>query len=264
MKIRIILVIGVVAVLIVILFSFSSKKTQAPASPTPMAEGQPPAGNPSQAPAGTAVAPNAQPKSAPATYGKNIITFSSPSANEQWIFGQNNKIAWNNPAGISGSLSLLDGQTKAVVGFINVTLGPNQTSYTWDTTSVALSRTNPAKKDIAPGTYIAKLAFDGPIASLQSAPFKVIYPAQAQTPTVSFQIANFTFIPKTLSAKKGTQVTFTNNDNVTLTIKLQSHSPYVVAPGGSFMIDTNTLTPGTYNFYSDSYPTLNANLTVTQ
>ncbi len=92
----------------------------------------------------------------------------------------------------------------------------------------------------------------------------MIYPAQAQTPTVSFQIANFTFIPKTLSAKKGTQVTFTNNDNVTLTIKLQSHSPYVVAPGGSFMIDTNTLTPGTYNFYSDSYPTLNANLTVTQ
>ena len=56
--------------------------------------------------------------------------------------------------GDAGSISLLDGTTKQFIGIINPQIGPAQTSYTWSTRSISLSRTNPSGKDVVAGNYV--------------------------------------------------------------------------------------------------------------
>ena len=77
------------------------------------------------------------------------------------MIGVKNPISWSKAGNFSGSLSLIDATTKQFVGTILPEVGPSQTSYTWNTLSVALSRTNPAGQDIVPGTYEIELAYGG-------------------------------------------------------------------------------------------------------
>ena len=116
-----------------------------PANPTPIT----PASHPIISPGPTA---------APAQITINLLT---PIANNTWIIGQPNPIAWSNQADITGEIDLLDAQTKKLIGVINSETGPHQTSYSWDARSIYASRYSPIKKDVLPGTYSIRIKFDG-------------------------------------------------------------------------------------------------------
>jgi hypothetical protein len=89
------------------------------------------------------------------------IIFVTPIPGETWTIGAPNSISWSREGGVSGQIELLDAVTKSLVGVILNQTGPHQTSYTWNTREVFLSRTNPLKTGVLPGRYLIKIAFDG-------------------------------------------------------------------------------------------------------
>lgn len=90
-----------------------------------------------------------------------VIRLLTPIAGQTWIFAQQNTVSWDRAANVPGQIELLDATTKALVGVILPQTGPNQTSYTWNTRDLLLSRTSPAKKTVTPGSYRVRVSFDG-------------------------------------------------------------------------------------------------------
>ncbi len=90
-----------------------------------------------------------------------IITFVTPIPGETWTINQQNTVQWSRAGGVSGEIALLDASTKALVGVILPATGPQQTSYAWNTRDLLLSRTNPLKKNVAPGRYLVRVSWDG-------------------------------------------------------------------------------------------------------
>lgn len=87
-------------------------------------------------------------------------------------------------------------------------------------------------------------------------------PALAGPPTAAINIDNFSFTPPTLTVKAGTQITWTNKDDI-------PHN--VVAEDNSFkskVLDTDeqfTMTaskPGTYAYYCSIHPKMTGKLVV--
>ncbi len=97
---------------------------------------------------------------APATTGF-VIRLVNPIPGEIWIIAQQNLISWDREAGVAGQIELLDAATYKLVGVILNQIGPSQTSYTWNTRDLLLSRNNPAKTTVVPGQYVVRIAFDG-------------------------------------------------------------------------------------------------------
>ena len=104
-----------------------------------------------------------------------VIHFITPVKDDIWNVGTQNIISWDKAGNISGSLSLIDAATGQFVGVILPQVGTGQTSYAWNTRDILLSRTNPLKKDVTPGTYKIKLSYDGNnIQPIVSPPFTII------------------------------------------------------------------------------------------
>jgi plastocyanin len=187
----------------------------------------------------------------------------APAQNAQWIFGQHNTIQWNEAANITGAIYLADAATGKTIGWILQETGPNQTSFSWNTRDLLLSRTSPSGITVSAGTYVVKVMFDSPQdPTLTSAPFSIIYPNQAQIPTHDANIANGVFSPTTLTVTRGDKIVLTNQDAQAYQILISSFSPFPVPAGGSYTLDTTPLSPGPYVFYSSSNPTLRMTATV--
>jgi hypothetical protein len=90
-----------------------------------------------------------------------VIAFVTPVKNDIWKIAAYDDISWTKPGKISGSLSLIDGDTGQFIGVILPQVGPNQTSYTWNTRDLLLDRTSPLGKTVVPGTYKIRLSYDG-------------------------------------------------------------------------------------------------------
>jgi hypothetical protein len=97
----------------------------------------------------------------PAAPAAPSIKMIAPGSGNSRTIGVQNLISWSKAGNFSGSISLLAAPSKQFAGVILPTTGPSQTSYTWNTRDVFLSRTNPSKKDVLPGNYIIEVAFDG-------------------------------------------------------------------------------------------------------
>ena len=124
-------------------------------SPTQTQPGQTTTPPPAQTSAPSQTTPTSKSPTPP------TITVVTPVAGDVWIIGQKNPISWSKAGNITGDIYLIDAATKKFVGTINPQIGPMQTSYTWNTLSYSLSRTDPSQVDIVPGTYIIQIAFDG-------------------------------------------------------------------------------------------------------
>ena len=69
----------------------------------------------------------------------------------------------------------MDAKTKEVVGWISSNTDVNQTSVSWDTRSVFLTRGSGYQKDIKPGSYFIKIVFDNKNwATIQGGTFQVV------------------------------------------------------------------------------------------
>jgi hypothetical protein len=89
------------------------------------------------------------------------IVFITPVPGETWTIGTQNPVQWSREGGVSGQIELLDATTLKLVGVILNQIAPHQTSYTWNTRDILLSRTNPLKTTVVPGRYVVKISFDG-------------------------------------------------------------------------------------------------------
>lgn len=98
--------------------------------------------------------PSAAPKA-------SLITLITPVPGETWTIATYNPISWTQEASVTGQIELLDATTMRLVGVILTEAGPHQTSYSWNTRDVSLSRTNPSKTTVTPGRYIIRISFDG-------------------------------------------------------------------------------------------------------
>ncbi len=84
----------------------------------------------------------------------------------------------------------------------------------------------------------------------------------ANTPTAEVQIDNFSFSPATITVKAGTQVTWTNKDDIPHTVVSEDKS------FKSKVLDTDekfTFTaskPGTYTYYCSIHPKMTGKLVV--
>lgn len=166
------LVIAVLAVAVIVLAAVLIAQNMggpAPAGNTQNAgapTGAPPsnngtASNPSATNTGTRTNPSIGTKTTPPLTGFTIKVL-TPTAGAAWTIGQQNTISWNPEAGTTGVIELLQaGATKNFVGIILPQTGPHQTSYTWSTRDLSLSRTNPAGITVAPGSYVIRILFDG-------------------------------------------------------------------------------------------------------
>jgi hypothetical protein len=100
--------------------------------------------------------------SIPALPGPSItIHLLTPISGNAWTIGGTNSIAWDNPAGITGEIDLVNANTKAFIGVILSETGPNQTSYSWDARSISLARYSADQENVVPGTYSIRIHFDG-------------------------------------------------------------------------------------------------------
>jgi len=80
------------------------------------------------------------------------------------------------------------------------------------------------------------------------------------TNVVPISIINFTFDPVTLSIKKGTTVTWTNNDLVSHQIKSDSFNSDVLTKGKTFSFTFNDI--GTYNYSCAIHPSMSGQIIV--
>jgi hypothetical protein len=119
--------------------------------------------------------PSSSTNSAPSLPGSAItIHLVTPIADNVWTEGQANPIAWDNAAGITGEIDLVDATTKQFIGIILAETGPKQTSYTWNAEQVYLGRYSADEKAVIPGTYSIRIHFDGNgLGDLVSGPFTI-------------------------------------------------------------------------------------------
>ncbi len=190
----------------------------------------------------------------------------SPTANEQWEFGKSHTIKWDNATGYTvgliGGVYLVNAQTKEIAGWITSGLNYNQTSHTWDTRSVSLSKDNPVRKDIQIGAYIIKVALDNKGTEGQSAPFQILYKEQIQVPIHNVTIKDFKFSPEKLTVRKGDKIIFVNADSVTHNISNLGQSIKLLNPGESYELSTNVFSLGQHNLYSEKYSSAKLTLIV--
>ena len=112
---------------------------------------------------------------------KSAITLVTPVPGDTWIATLQNPIQWSKAAGVSGQIDLLSATTSQLVGVILNEIGPAQTSYTWNTRDLLVSRTSPSKLTVVPGRYLIRISFDGNnLPSITSQPFTIV----ADTSTV--------------------------------------------------------------------------------
>ncbi|RJQ29767.1 hypothetical protein C4571_00635 [Candidatus Parcubacteria bacterium] len=253
----------IVVVVIALSFSLSRKSPGEPQTPSgeiPLSGA--PAGTPRPSggdspKSGTPGAPAPKPAASPSS-----PTVLSPASGEKWVSGENHDIRWSKAVGRTGAMYLVDAKSGSTVGWIHISLGINQTSFTWNTKDVALSRTNPLKKEIGAGEYVLRLTFDGPVPDIKSGQFSIIHAIQAEIPTGTITIKNFAFTPASLTVKKGDRVTIVNQDSVTRQVQVYNIFSYAIAPGASQTFDTAVLFPGPYPVYFSDYPEVRMTLTV--
>jgi hypothetical protein len=89
------------------------------------------------------------------------ILFVTPVPGDTWKIATTNPIQWSREAGVTGQIELLNASTKNLVGVILNEIGTHQTSYSWNTRDIYLSRTSPSKTTVTPGRYLIKISFDG-------------------------------------------------------------------------------------------------------
>lgn len=187
----------------------------------------------------------------------------SPLKGEKWALGVAHTIRWNTAAQSGGQIYLVSASTGGTVGWINPSMGSDQTYYEWNTRDVAVSRVGGARKDIGTGDYVIKIKFDNKtIPELTSAVFSIAYQSEIKSATYSVYIKNFTAAPASVSIRRGDQVSIMNSDNLPLVISVVGRSGMTIQPGQSEVFDTANLSIGPYYLYSEQYPSLKLTVNV--
>lgn len=244
--IAIILVVAAVAVFLTFFGGRNGVVTEQTPSPSPVAT--------TSAPSAGLTPPRPAPKtgvSQPAA--GDPVTVLLPQAGDAWMINTPHTIELNRSSGATGSILLLVAATKEVVGWVSPNWGDSQTSFIWDTQTVALTRSSSQRKPIQPGTYIIKAMFDTQVPDSMSGSFRVVDAGSPEIVTYSVRLKDFTVTPAVLTVRRGAKVIFINNDLKRQTISATGFGPFAIDAGRSFALDTATLGSGSYFYSSDLY-----------
>ncbi|MBI3589213.1 MAG: cupredoxin domain-containing protein [Candidatus Liptonbacteria bacterium] len=257
------LVLGVVVVLIILVIGRSPSPTPVTNVPTQSPTSTENPVSPTPTPGAKSTPSATTPVKKPPLQTQNVKIL-SPLEGAEWVIDANNVIEWSKAAGISGGIYLVDAATNSTFGWITSNLGGSQTSFTWDARDVFLTRGNPSKKNLPTGRYYLKIKFDSATKpELQSGVFSIIYASQAKPTIHETLIQNLSFNPSSLTVKQKDQIKIQNQDSVTYTLTPSSSGEVkTLPPGGSTLIDTAYLPLGSYDYYSESYPSLRLKITV--
>ncbi|MBI2007633.1 cupredoxin domain-containing protein [Candidatus Saccharibacteria bacterium] len=88
---------------------------------------------------------------------------------------------------------------------------------------------------------------------------------QAAATTDKVSISNFTFSPTDITVKKGTKVTWTNNDSVAHTVEFDTddiQKSETLGGGGTFNFTFND--EGAFNYICGIHPSMHGTVTVTE
>ncbi len=82
--------------------------------------------------------------------------------------------------------------------------------------------------------------------------------------TIRASIQGFAFTPATITAKKGDQIVFTNNDGVSHTVTADdgTFASGQLGQGQSFTLDTSTVASGSYAFHCSNHPSMTGTVVV--
>jgi hypothetical protein len=158
------------AFVVLLVFALRSENNPTPQAPVEnnSQNTETPSATPTTTTAGT---PAPKPATAPKVAPKQTIFFLSPAKGTVVKLTSPLTILWNKAGGQKGSLSVYDATNNTLVGWIISETQAEQTTFTWNTTSAAISRYGGNRKDLAPGTYIIRLTFDGNLPTVTSQPF---------------------------------------------------------------------------------------------
>lgn len=152
---------------------------------------------------------------------------------------------------IATSALIKAGTTKNVS--ISVTTSPGGRYF------LTLRTDNSNKTYYPPEDPIALDTADKPISVMVTADA----PSTTGPQTVYINIGNLAFTPKTLTVKKGDTVFFRNVDIFPHTVTSSAFGGrHVVAAGGSYMLNTATLAPGTYSYHCEYHSPMTGTITV--
>ncbi len=222
-----------------------------------------PIGNTIQPPASTTAGNPSVPTHLPPPPPVAQITITSPAQDAAWVLQNQNTITWNQAAGSPGGIYLLNAGTGAIVGWIEQQVSATQTSFSWNTRDVFVSRTSPIKADVPAGRYRIALTFSSTrYPTVTSQTFSIIPLAEAQVATSTIVIQGTSFSPVSITVAKGTELLFVNHDTTSYKISASTVATITVGASASQTFDTSILSPGNYIFYSTIYPTLRLSITV--
>lgn len=158
---------------------------------------------PTRSPAAHVSLPASPSTPSPAAPKAAAIAITSPASNAQWIFESQHTIQWSRAAGApNGTISLLNASTRAVVGWIQQQIVPQQTSFPWNTRDLFVGLVSPLKEDVLPGNYRIGLTFDSPsILPVVGPVFSIIAPSEAQVPTSTVIIQGASFSPSSIAVE---------------------------------------------------------------
>lgn len=138
--------------------------------------------------------------------------------------------------------------------------------------AVAMVMMNKDDKESAAPKQASTVANDDTTTNTDTEPAKEEETTEAETDVASGQVAatidNFAFTPKTLKVKKGSTVTWTNNDSAAHTVSSDSDSPQLgldsglIAQGKTYSFTFDTV--GTFAYHCKPHPSMKATVEVTE
>jgi len=192
-----------------------------------------------------------------------VISITSPAVDARFDIGTLNVIKWSQESGMVSSLYLVDASNDTTLGVITPTITSHQTSYSWDTKDVSLSRQSGVKKSVTPGKYYIKMKFDGPIKEATSNIFFILYPEQDTSFSHNLTIKDFRFSPASIAVRIGEKVVIQNKDQNTYTLTPKSFGESItITPGETKVILTGSYPEGPQGFYSEKYSATNLTLNI--
>ncbi|MDE2019094.1 MAG: cupredoxin domain-containing protein [Patescibacteria group bacterium] len=195
--------------------------------------------------------------------GQNAVT--APAAGADWALGANHVVSWERATRVTGGIALMNAADGSMVGWLIGQTNGGDTSFTWNTRDLYVSRTSATKITVQPGKYFLKVIFDSAQwPAIVSPSFSIIQPDQVRALVYNLAVKDGVFSSSAITVQHGTKLLFANQDQTAYVITISGFGvPFTLEPGGSYTFDTAPLAPGSiYVFYSASSSALRVTVTI--
>jgi hypothetical protein len=189
------------------------------------------------------------------------ISVVTPSSGDILALSKPHIIRWSRAADSLGVITLIDASSKNVVGWIAATIAPQQVTHSWDTRTVAVGPASAASREVAPGSYIVRIAFGNSKTTIESGPFTIAVTNDERFAAREAVVRNSLFVPNSIALTRAQRLAVVNNeDTASHTLLLNGIAITTLAPRSSYVFEGSQYPAGRYEFGLGGHPL--AHLTV--